>query len=108
MAPTPIEQHYKVARLEHSTEITPCVRRHFTFQWLIGFLAFWLDNSHVAQHRLDISASQQARQEVVLSTSWQPTAAELWVKTPCTHFQAASDEPPEIGYSTGAPVSGHV
>jgi hypothetical protein len=80
MASTSVEQYHKIAGLEHRTKIAPCVCCHLTFQWLIGFLSFWLDNTHAAQHCFDLSASQQACQEIVLSTNGQqPTATNLWV-----------------------------
>jgi hypothetical protein len=70
MASTLVQQYHKIAGLEHSTKIAPCVRCHFTFQWLIGFLSLWLDNTYAAQYCLDLPASQQARQEIILSTDW--------------------------------------
>jgi hypothetical protein len=80
MAATLVEQYHKIAGLEYSTKIAPCVCCHLTFQWLNGFLSLWLDNTHAAQYCLDLPASQQARQEVVLSTNrQQPNAAESWV-----------------------------
>ena len=109
MASTSVEQYYKVAGLERGTEVAACVRRHLTFQWLIGFLTFWLNNTHAAQHCFELSASQQARQEVFLTSDWQQsTATKLWVQTSRTHFQATGDEPPEIGHSTRATFSGDV